>query len=142
MSCVELQELKFGGFSHLKFQNFSGGGPPHPPFILPYQCKIHSGAPDLPLLFVRLIVNNLDNKQTNQGRSRLHLKSGRNYPSKFYFGLARFTQLLTSFGRCADEEESSENALTCPAQSPHGVQAQTSTSSFVNSKATSSRLLA
>ena len=30
VSCVELQELKFGGFSHLKFQNFSGGEPPAP----------------------------------------------------------------------------------------------------------------
>ena len=30
VSGVELQELKFGGFSHLKFQKFSGGGPPDP----------------------------------------------------------------------------------------------------------------
>ena len=44
MSCVELKELKFGGFSHLKFQFFRGG-PPDPPFILAYQCKIPSGAP-------------------------------------------------------------------------------------------------
>ena len=60
----------------------------------------------------------------------------------FHFGLAQFPQLLSSFGRFADEEESSDNALTCPAQSPHGVQAQISSLSFVNRKATSSRLLA
>ena len=31
VSCVELQEFKFGGFSHLKFQNFPGRTP-GPPF--------------------------------------------------------------------------------------------------------------
>ena len=60
----------------------------------------------------------------------------------FHFGLAQFTRLPSSFGRFADEEESSDNALTCPAQSRHGVQAQISSLSFVNRKATSSRLLA
>ena len=46
VSCVELQELIFRGFSHLKFQNFPGEDP-RTPFPLPYQCKIPSGAPVL-----------------------------------------------------------------------------------------------
>ena len=47
-------------------------------------------------------------------------------PRKFASTLVwcKFTQLLSSFvGHCANEEENmrmrSENALTCPAQSPH-----------------------
>ena len=37
--------IKIWGFSQIKFQNFPRGGPPDPPFILPYQCKLPSGAP-------------------------------------------------------------------------------------------------
>ena len=38
VSCVELQELKFGGFSHLKFQNFPGEDPGPPVhFAVPMQ---------------------------------------------------------------------------------------------------------
>ena len=59
----------------------------------------------------------------------------------FLFGAVFSTSLELCHGRFADEEESSDNALTCPAQSPHGVQAQISSLLFVNRKATSSRLL-
>ena len=52
----------------------------------------------------------------------------------FDFGLVQLTQLFSSFSHWAAEEESSDNALTRPVQSPHGGQAQTSLLSFVNSK--------